>query len=88
MNTATIKAKLLAFRAEIDELIEKVDAEEDGEADTPWMKVPAYAAWASVSADTVRRWVDEGLRESGAAVGRGKLTRIHRDNADAWRKSR
>lgn len=87
MNAATMKAKLIALRAEVDELIEKVDAEDDS-TESPWMKVPEYATYARVSADTVRRWLDEGLRASGAAVGRGKLTRIHRENADAWRKSR
>lgn len=84
-----MKAKLLALRAEVDDLIARIDEDDDVSPPSPWMTVKEYAAHARVSYDIALRWVHGGLRDAkGAVVGVGKLTRIHRDLADAWRASR
>lgn len=85
MNVSRIKARLQSLRAEIDDLEKELEAgaEEEG-GDSPWMRIGDYAAYARVSSDTVRNWIAVGM----PATGKGKLTRINRDEADAWRKSR
>jgi hypothetical protein len=82
MNVAHIKAKLLAFRAEVDEMIDKLDGAEGDEVErSPWMTVSEYAAHAGVHPDTVRRsWLAKGMPHA-----KGPL-RIHFIDADAWRK--
>lgn len=86
MNISRVRALIANVRADLDDL-EKLVAEEaaaDG-TDSPWMTVPEYAAHIKMSADTVReRLIPEGMPHTG----RGRLTRIHRDEADAWRKAR
>lgn len=83
MNVAHIKAKLLAFRAEVDEMIEKLDIAEDGDLEkSPWMTVAEYAKHAGVHPDTVRR----SFLAKGMPHAKNPL-RIHMLEADAWRKA-
>lgn len=82
---ARIKARLWFIRAELDALEKDLEACVAAELnDSPWMRTAQYAAYAKVSADTVRNWIAQGMPH----VGKGKLTRIHRDEADAWRRER
>jgi hypothetical protein len=88
-----MKAAIASLRAEMNaklDALERIVDEETAESgdDSPWMKVPVYAKYARVSPDTVRRWIDGGMRAAGGAVGKGKLTRVQRDLADRWRTSR
>lgn len=79
-----IRARIAAIRAELDAL-EKDLVEARDEVDSPWMTVAQYAAHARVHPDTVRRvWLVQGMPHAG----KGKLTRIQRDDADAWRRKR
>jgi hypothetical protein len=84
MNAATFKAKLLALRADVDALIEKVDADGDSAEPDPIMLTPEdYAARADVSVETVRRWLKAGIPH----VRRGHVVRIKVAEADAWTPS-
>lgn len=92
MNTGLVKAELVAMRARIDELLEKID----GDVDEPsvWRTVAEYAKHANVHPETVRRWIVEGMpatdvkREHGKITGTRRTTRINIDDADQWRLTR
>lgn len=81
MNASIVKAKLLAMRAELDALIERVD---DGDESTPskWMSVKAYAKHCGVHPDTVRKsMLDKGMPHTTNPI------RIDSEEADQWRRN-
>lgn len=83
MNVTRVRAELLAIRARVDEVLVALDEASPTAAPAPWVKVATYAEHASVSVETVRRWVKLGMPHSGM----GKLVRIHVERADQWRSS-
>ena len=86
MSTSRALAIIATLRAELDDLEAAVkDLATVRGDDSPWMTVREYSRWAKVSADTVRRvWFSQGMPH----VGEGRLARVHRDEADAWRSAR
>lgn len=83
MRRAHITAAIGRIRALLDELERLADEEAaaTGE-DCPWMTIAEYATYARVSPDTVRRrWLAAGMPHTTHPI------RIHRDEADAWRKA-
>lgn len=84
MNTAVVRAELVALVERAKALLEKFDEEQPDVVLSPWMPMSTYAEYAGVSYATIRKLVHQGLPH----VGKGKLIRIHRDQADAWRKAR
>lgn len=94
MNVARVKHKILALRAELDELLEEVQRDEPAN-DSPWMKVREYALHARVTVKTVHRWIAEADPGSGRehpwASNRElgvRNIRVHSEKADAWRSTR
>jgi hypothetical protein len=96
MNALQLKHELLALRAstdaKIDDLLQQLEREEEVATASPWMKIAAYAKHSQVSTKTVSRWIEEANPGPGKkhpwAAGTGKSTRVHRDDADAWRRMR
>jgi hypothetical protein len=82
MNAALVKAELAVLIERAQELMNKLDQEP--EVQSPWMRTSEYAKHARVCSETVRAWCRQGM----PSVGKGKLLRIHREQADAWRAER
>lgn len=96
MNAASkLKADLLALRErvdrDLDELVQKVEQLEEPANDSDWARVPQLAASVGLSAKTIHRYITAATPgEKGTphpfAIGKGKRTRVHRKNFDAWRR--
>jgi excisionase family DNA binding protein len=77
----TIRHRLLALRAELDEVLAELDAPAPPPAPVSiWMTVPQFAAARHLHPDTVRRYIRDGM----PAMRAGKGWRIRVEAADAW----
>lgn len=95
MNRASRIAELDATIARLQALKEDLASDEPTAADSPYCTPAEYAEYARVHIETVRRWILDGMPAldvkrdgSGRIIGTRKITRIHREQADEWRKTR
>lgn len=79
--SASILPKIDLMIAELQAIRAEVVREQSGAAPAPiYMSIEEYAAHASVSRQTVTRWLASGL----PCVRRGRVVRIKVAEADAW----
>lgn len=95
MNRAARIAEVDAAIARLQALKEDLEKDEPTKAESPYCTPAEYADWARVHIETVRRWILDGMPAldvkrdgEGRVVGTHKSTRIHREQADEWRRTR